>query len=80
MSATGSGQRGPAERTRPSNRTIGGIVLAVLLVVWILVNQSSVEVSFVFGSVEMPLWVALAIAAVLGAAVGFVLGRRRYKA
>ena len=62
-----------------SGRTIGGLVIAGLLIVWILVNRDPVEVSFIVTTATVPLWLVLAIAAVLGAATGFLVGRKRYR-
>lgn len=73
--AQGSTQPG----IRLSGRAIGGLVVAAVLVVWIVFNRQTVDVSLVFGTVSMPLWVALAVAAVLGMVVGFAAGRRRYR-
>lgn len=71
----------PTTTGRPiSNRAIGALVIVALIIVWILVNRDEVEVSFVFATVTMGLWVALAIAAVGGALAGFLVGRKRYKA
>lgn len=60
-------------------RTILGGVLALLLLLFIVLNTSSTNVSFIFFSTETPLWVALAIAGVVGAAAGFLAGRRFYR-
>jgi uncharacterized integral membrane protein len=38
-----------------------------------------VDVSFVVWSAELPLWVALALAGLLGVAAGFLTSRRRYR-
>lgn len=62
-----------------SNRAVGALAVTGLLVLWIAVNRDSVAVSFVVVSAEVPLWVALSIAAVLGAAAGFLAARRRYR-
>ncbi|HEX6248294.1 MAG TPA: lipopolysaccharide assembly protein LapA domain-containing protein [Nocardioidaceae bacterium] len=62
---------------RVSGRTVAGGAAAVLLVVWILVNRDTVDVSFVIWSAQLPLWIALAIAGLLGAAACYLLGRRR---
>lgn len=72
-------QRSPQTGNRLSGRTITGIVAAVLLVVFVLVNRDQVDVTFVVWSAVLPLWVALALAGILGAAAGFLIGRRRYR-
>ncbi len=61
-------------------RAIGGLVIVAVLITFILSNRNTTEVSFLFISADgVPLWVALTIAAALGVAVGFILGRRRYR-
>lgn len=72
-------QQPASRRTGLSNRAVGALVVAVLLVVWVAANRDSVAISFVVGTAELPLWVALSIAAVLGALVGFLSARRRYR-
>ena len=62
-----------------SGRAIGGLVVAALVVIFIAINRDQVEVSFVFFSATIALWVALTIAAVGGLVAGFLIGRRRYK-
>lgn len=75
--STASG--GQAQKSAVSPRAIIGIVIVVALVVWILGNRAVVEVSFLVATVSMSLWLALAIAAVLGLAAGFLIGRKRYR-
>lgn len=72
-------QESSSRRTGLSNRAVGALAVAVLLVVWVAANRESVAISFVVGSAELPLWVALSIAALLGALVGFLSARRRYR-
>lgn len=79
MSVAGSEPTSATTGQRANGRTIAGIAIAVLLVVWILVNRDSVDVSFLLFSTQVPLWVALAVAGVLGVAAGYLLGRRRYR-
>ena len=50
-----------------------GVFLFLILVL----NSESVEVNFVLATAEMPLFVALAIAAALGALVGWAAPRLR---
>jgi uncharacterized integral membrane protein len=87
------GPSGPPQRTRPSRsagRTAGQTVAAlllvfvtVLLVLFVVFNTQSVDISLVFTDVRAPLVLALLIAAVLGALVsglaGLVLRARRRK-
>ena len=51
------------------------IVSGVLLVVFFAINAQRVEVHFVFATVNLPLIVALLIAALLGALVGWGASR-----
>ena len=53
------------------------IVAGVLLVLFFVLNLQSVEVNLILAKVTMPLIFALAIAAVLGALVGWALPRLR---
>jgi len=64
---------------RPSGRQILGAVVAVLLIVFIAANNESVEVSLVFFKATLPLWVVLAVTALLGVVVGVGVGTRRTK-
>ena len=60
------------------------MALAVVVTVFLLSNAQSVEVSFVVTSVEMPLWIVLGVAVLLGAALAAGLiglrSRRRSRA
>ncbi len=77
---TGTPGETPPQRSKGYGRAIGGLVIVGVLIAFILSNRNTTEVSFLFISVEsVPLWVALTIAAALGVAVGFILGRRRYR-
>ena len=62
-----------------SGRAIGGIIIAVVLIVFIAVNRDQTPVSFIFFTTEVALWVALAIAAVGGFVAGYLISRKRYK-
>jgi len=68
-----------SKTSRISGRTIGGLIIAAVLVVWILANREQVEVSFIVTTAVIPLWVVLAIAAALGVVAGFLIGRTRYR-
>ena len=91
---TGTGPDGPAPGTKPSRhtgRTIGRTIALVLLlfvtvvlVLFVVFNTQTVDISLVFTDVRAPLVLALVIAAALGAAIAGLLnalltvrGRRR---
>jgi uncharacterized integral membrane protein len=78
-------------RTRKAGRTIGRslalallVFVTVVLVLFVVFNGQTVDISLVFVDVEAPLVVALVIAAGLGALVGWLLSlvlrtRRRHR-
>jgi uncharacterized integral membrane protein len=91
---TGTGPDGPAPSAKPSRRTgraIGRtlalallVFVTVVLVLFVIFNTQTVDISLVFTDVRAPLVVALLIAAVLGGAIVGLLdavmtvrGRRR---
>ena len=63
-------------------KTVGYVVLAVIVTIFLLRNAQSVEVDFVFASLEVPLFLVLLAALLLGAvlALGISGLRRRRKA
>ena len=54
-----------------------GVLLVVLVVIFIGLNREDATVSFLVFDAVTSLWVALAIAAGLGFAGGWLIGRRR---
>jgi len=54
-----------------------GAVILIVVAVFIGLNRDDATVSFGFLDAETSLWVALAIAAVLGFLAGWFIGRRR---
>lgn len=57
-------------------RRIGVVVLLAAFALWCSVNSDSVEVSFLVTSSEVPLFVALLLAGLVGAVMGFLAARR----
>jgi uncharacterized integral membrane protein len=62
---------------RPTRGQIAGAVVAALLVIFIATNSTTVTATIVFFDVTMKLWLLLTFTALLGALVGFFLGKRR---
>ncbi|MGI9578885.1 MAG: hypothetical protein ACR2OH_11830 [Microthrixaceae bacterium] len=67
------------EGFRPTRRQIVGGVIAVVLLVFIAVNNETTDVSFVFFEASLPLWAVLAATAVLAFGIGMMFGSRRTK-
>lgn len=61
-----------------SYRTALAIVIAVLVVVFIVLNRDETRISFIFFHATTKLWVALTVAAAAGALAGFLVSRHRY--
>ena len=76
------GDAPPADQTHgfdANPRTIGAIVIGILLVIFIALNRDDTTIHFIVGDVTMSLWVVIAVTAVLAAAAGFLVGGRRQK-
>jgi uncharacterized integral membrane protein len=69
----------PAGRSRVNGQLIGTIAIVVLLLAFVLSNRDEVNIDFLVFDINVALiWVLVGIA-VLGAAAGFLLGRRSRK-
>jgi uncharacterized integral membrane protein len=64
---------------RMNGRQIGGGLIAIVLVLFILSNRQEVTVEFLFLEFSTPQWVVLTVTALLGAAVGAGIFARRQK-
>lgn len=71
-----TGTRASKGRVHPWKRWAFAI-LGVILIVFILLNSQEVEINFIVGTATAPLIFALAIAALLGFAVGWLAPRVR---
>jgi uncharacterized integral membrane protein len=74
----------PADATHGGGLRIGGrqvvaIVIAVLLIVLIAANNDDTNISLIFFDITLPLWIVLAVTALLGVGIGMLLGARRTK-
>jgi uncharacterized integral membrane protein len=69
----------PAKKGGLSGRAVGGLIIAAVVVVFIVINRDQTQVNFLFFTAEIALWVALTIAAIGGLVAGFLIGRKKYK-
>jgi uncharacterized integral membrane protein len=84
MARTERHELGDHQPAEPSTRSrlvqwAPQIIIAAVIVLFVAVNTNEVEVSYVVGDVRLPLWLALAVVALLGGLVGWFLGRRRLR-
>ena len=78
----GRSDRQPAQGGLPGGigyRTLGGVLVAALIVLFIVLNRDETEISFIVFTARTALWLALGVAAVGGFVAGFLLGRQRYR-
>ncbi len=75
MEGVPSGQTGG--RGGPAWRPWAFGIIGVILIVFILLNSQEVEIDFIVGTATAPLIFALAIAGLLGLAVGWLAPRLR---
>lgn len=60
-------------------RTIAGAVLALIVLLFIVLNRDETKVSFLIFDAQTDLWLALLLAAVGGFFAGFLMSRARYR-
>jgi uncharacterized integral membrane protein len=63
--------------TRSRNRQVAVLVLAALGILFSVVNLDKVGVNWIVGTWQTPLIVVIAVSILVGASIGFSLGRRR---
>jgi uncharacterized integral membrane protein len=79
MPSDGRPDPGASSGFRPNGRQIVGGVIAIVLVVFIAINNDDTSINLLFKEVTLPLWLVLAVTALLGVLVGVGLGTRRTK-
>jgi uncharacterized integral membrane protein len=62
--------------TRRTVRTVLGVVLLVVVVALVVDNRSEIRVGYVFGDVRMPIALVIVLSLLVGAATGWLFGRR----
>jgi uncharacterized integral membrane protein len=69
--------RAPARGRREQARTIAAVALGGLGAVFAVLNVDEVEVNWILGTWSTPLIIVIALSILIGAALGFLVGRRR---
>jgi uncharacterized integral membrane protein len=69
-----SGETGQGRR--PQARTLAAAGLALLAAVFAALNLDEVDVNWILGTWSTPLIVVIALSLVIGAALGYLVGRR----
>lgn len=64
-------------RFRISSGQVVALILAVVLVAFIVTNNSKTTATLLFFDVTMRLWLLMTLTALLGFGLGFLVGRRR---
>jgi uncharacterized integral membrane protein len=67
----------PGEDRTLTPRMIGTIVAVILALVFIAENTAKTDIRFIIPKVQAPLWVALLVTFVCGAAAGWFAARSR---
>ncbi len=62
---------------RLGSRQLGVLVLATLLVVFAVLNLDDVSVDWLVATWQTPLIIVIAVSVLVGAGIGFQIGRRR---
>ena len=62
-----------------SYRTIAGLVLALVVLLFVVLNRDETKISFIVFDARTDLWIALLIAALGGFVAGFLMSRARYR-
>lgn len=69
--------RPPARGRREQARTIGALAVAGLGAAFAALNVDEVDVNWVLGTWSTPLIIVIALSILIGAVLGFLVGRRR---
>lgn len=69
----------PAGRSRINGQVIGTVAIVILLLAFVLSNRDTVNIDFLVFDINVALIWVLVGTALLGAAAGFLLGRRSRK-
>lgn len=72
-----SARRSPERTRRQQARLVVGLVLSGLGVAFALLNLDEVGVNWIVGTWDTPLIVVIAVSVLVGAGLGFLVGRQR---
>ena len=72
-----AGERSPARGRREQARTVAALGLGALGAVFAVLNVDEVDVNWILGTWSTPLIIVIALSILIGAALGFLVGRRR---
>jgi uncharacterized integral membrane protein len=73
----GANGRMPARGRREQARTIAALGLGGLGAAFAVLNVDEVDVNWILGTWSTPLIIVIAVSLLIGAALGFLVGRRR---
>lgn len=60
-------------------KRIGALVVGVIALIFVFSNTGDATLNWLFWQISAPAWVMLLLLLLAGMAVGFFVGRRRYK-
>jgi uncharacterized integral membrane protein len=69
--------RAPARRRREQARTVAAFGLGGLGALFAVLNIDEVDVNWILGTWSTPLIIVIALSILVGAALGYLVGRRR---
>ncbi|HEV3379300.1 MAG TPA: lipopolysaccharide assembly protein LapA domain-containing protein [Thermoleophilaceae bacterium] len=67
----------PERRRREQARMIGVVAVSALAAAFAVLNVDEVDVNWILGTWSTPLIIVIAISILIGAGLGFLIGRRR---
>jgi uncharacterized integral membrane protein len=73
----GTDDRKPARGRREQARTVAAVGLGGLGAVFAVLNVDEVDVNWILGTWSTPLIIVIALSILVGAGLGFLVGRRR---
>ena len=73
------GERDSAGIAGLSYRTIAGLVLALVVLLFVVLNRDETKISFIVFDARTDLWIALLLAALGGFVAGYLMSRARYR-